>query len=410
MVCARRPRRPRPLSRSRPVFSAKGGLGLTGFLQADWATWRQSSEDQVNPSTLLPVNEERFIIRRARLRATLDKTYVAGALEFDGNTSNGTTARIVGAEASVKLPGDEGAPVPLLMASIGLFKIPFGFELVQSDRDRLFLERSTAEQALFPGEYDLGARLQGGWRFVRYAFAVQNGNPLGERAFPGRDPNAAKDFSGRLGVETPITDSVSIAGGFSGLSGTGFHRGSPATKPTLQWSDRNEDGTFQPNEIVTSPGVAATSIGQLPQLRLRRRPRAHARDAERFRGEPLRRALPRENLDRARVPADPLGTLGRDSRELGAYVAALVDLGEYATVGARYDMYNPDRDSTDPSKPLIPTDLSFGTLALVAALRHPSGRLLVEYDHNTNHLGRDTVGNVTTLKDDAVVLRGQVQF
>jgi hypothetical protein len=393
-----------------PVFTAKGGVGLTGFLQADFGAWRQSSEDQVNPSTLLPVNEERFSIRRARLRTTLEKTYVAGALEFDGSTTNGSTARIVGAEASIKLPGEEGAPVPLLMATIGLFKIPFGFEVLQSDRDRIFFERSTAEQALFPGEYDVGARLSGGWRFVRYAVAVQNGNPLGERAFPGRDPNAAKDIAGRLGIETPITDQVSIAAGFSGLSGTGFHRGSPATKPTLQWSDRNEDGAFQPNEIVTSPGLAATPSANFGRF-------GFGADLG------LTVAVPSvgsamvygelyvaKNLDRAKLPADPLGTVGRDYRELGAYVAALLDIGEHATVGARYDTYNPDRDSTDPVRALVATDVSFGTLALVAALRNPNGRLTVEYDHNSNHLGRDAAGNPATLKDDAVLIRGQVSF
>ena len=116
------------------------------------------------------------MIRRARLRTVLDKTYVAGALEFDGNTVNGSTARIVGAEASLKYPGERGAP-PLLMATIGLFKIPFGFEVGQSDRERLFLERSTAEHGLFPGEYDAGLRLQGAWRFTRYAFAVMDGEP-----------------------------------------------------------------------------------------------------------------------------------------------------------------------------------------------------------------------------------------
>ena len=53
------------------------------------------------------------------------------------------------------------------------------------------MERSTAERALFPGEFDAGARLSGGWQFVRYAVAVQNGEPVGERTWHSRDPNAA---------------------------------------------------------------------------------------------------------------------------------------------------------------------------------------------------------------------------
>jgi hypothetical protein len=395
-----------------PVFTAKGGVGITGYLQADWGLWRQSSFDQVNPATLQPINEERFNIRRARLRTTLEKTYVAGALEFDGNTNNGSTARIVGAEASIKLPGpdDAGSPLPLLMGTIGLFKIPFGFEVLQSDRDRLFMERSTAEQALFPGEYDVGARLAFNWRFVRILGAVQNGDPLGERAFPGRDPNAAKDITGRVGVDTPVTDDISLAAGFSGLWGKGFHRGSPATKPTIQWSDRNEDGQLMTTEIVTSPGSAASPSGNFTRF-------AYGADLGLAVALPgLGRAIAygelymAKNLDRAKVIADPLGPVGRDYRELGAYVAGILEIGELAAVGARWDTYNPDLDSTDPVRALVPTDLSFSTLALAAELHNTSGRLVLEYDHNNNHAGRDAAGNPATLKDDTVILRGQVSF
>ena len=393
-----------------PVSTAQAGVALTGYVQADWRIWGQSSEDQINPSTLAPVNEERFMIRRARLKTTIDREYVAGALEFDGNTVNGTTARIVNAEASFKLPGEEGSPVPLLMASIGLFKIPFGFELLQSDRDRVFLERSTAEQALFPGEYDLGARLSGGWRFVRYAVAVMNGDPLGEKAYPGRDPNAAKDIVGRLGVETPIVDTVSVAAGFSGLTGKGFHRGTPATKSVIQWSDRNEDGIFTSDEIAAVPGSAATPSQNFSRF-------AWGADLN------LQVTIPdigvataygelyyAKNLDRAKVVADPLGPLGRDARELGFYVAGLFEFQKIATVGVRYDTYNPDRDSTNPTKPLIPTDLSYGTLSVVAVVGTPMARLQLEYDHNTNHSGRDLMGRPANLKDDTLIVRGQVAF
>ena len=120
------------------------------------------------------------------------------------------------------------------------------------------MERSNAERALFPGEYDVGARLSGGWRFARYAIAVQNGEPLGERATGGgRDPNAAKDVTGRVGVETPITDSLWIAAGVSALSGKGFHPGTPATKSTIQWNDANQNGIVDGGEIRAAPGMAA---------------------------------------------------------------------------------------------------------------------------------------------------------
>src|SRR5262249_10884002 len=163
------------------------------------------SQDELNQSNGALLNDQRFLIRRARLRGAIDREYVAGVLEFDGNTVNGAMARIIDAEASLKLPG-ETPDLPLAMLTIGLFKIPFGSEFLQRAPARRFMERSTAERGLFPGEFDLGARLMGGWRFVRYAIAVQNGEPLGEKAWPGRDPNAAKDVTGRLGVDTPVTD------------------------------------------------------------------------------------------------------------------------------------------------------------------------------------------------------------
>jgi len=394
------------------VRAARLGLGLTGYVQADLA-FRQSSEDQLNPSTGNPLNEDRFMIRRARLRATLDRTYVAGLLELDGNTVNGPTARIAGAEASLRLPGPDGpGGVPLLMATIGLFKIPFGWEVIESDRERLFLERSTTERALFPGEYDVGARLQGGWRFLRYSLAAQNGEPIGEKSFPVRDPNHQKDWVGRLGIDGG-EGPVRVVAGFSGLYGTGFHKGTPATKPGLQWIDSNEDGVIDSNELRPVPGRAAEPSINFPR---------HALGADLLvagttgigRTTAYGELYYARDLDRAILPADPtgaIGAVGRSYRELGWYVALMQDIGAHATVGARYDYYNPDRDASDRQLGMVvPNDASYSTLALVAALRSPSGRLIVEYDINRNHLGRAASGLPTNLMDNVFAIRGEASF
>jgi len=52
----------------------------------------------------------------------------------------------------------------------------------------------------------------------------------------------------------------------------------------------------------------------------------------------------------------------------------------------------------------------FKTLAVTGAFTTPYGRLVVEYDRNRNKLGRDLQGRPTNLKDDAVIVRGQVNF
>jgi len=392
-----------------PVTTTRTGLTLNGFLQADVAI-RQSAQDQLSTAGA-PLNSDRFNIRRARIRAALEREYIAGAVEFDGNTTNGPTARILDAEASLRWPAASATDLPLLMATIGAFKIPFGFEVGQSDRDRLFLERSNAERAFFAGEYDLGARLQGGWRFLRYQLAVMNGEPAGETTgFPGRDPNHQKDFVGRVGIDTPIVTQVGIAAGVSALSGTGFHPGTPATKPVINWQDRNQDGMFQSSEVSVTPGKAATPSSNFP------------RQAIGFDLRLVGRVLPlgettaygefylAKNLDRAILPADPK-VVGRDLNEVGAYVGFTQQLFRHGIVGFRYDYYNPDKDSTDLQAAIaVPQSFIYQTFAFTGALQAAAGRLIIEYDVNTNHLGRDTNGLPTKLRDNAISLRGEVKF
>jgi hypothetical protein len=390
-------------------LTARLGLSFTGFLQADWTLWNQLSQDQLNPAGT-PLNQNQVFIRRARLRAAVDRWWVAGLVEFDGNTVNGPQARLIGAEASLKWPPERGPGIPVVMATVGLFKIPFGFEIGQSDRERLFLERSTAERGLFPGEYDAGARLMGGWRFTRYSFAVMNGEPIGERTFPLRDPNKAKDFVGRVGIDTPVTSRVWVAGGFSGLSGKGFHAGTPATKASVQWNDLNGNGVLDGGEIVVVPGVAATASQNYTRF-------AYGGDLRVGVTEPALGATIlygevywAKNLDRNILPADPV-TFGRDYRELGLYAGVTQDLGPHATVGIRYDFYNPDADSVNMVMgATTPTALSYQTVAFAAAMRGPSGRLIAEFDLNRNHNGRDTLGQPANLASNAFTLRGEVSF
>jgi hypothetical protein len=391
------------------VRAGRFGLSLTGFVQADGVLWRQSSQDEVSPSGD-PLNQNRFLIRRARLRIDMDYGIVGGAVEFDGNTNNGYQARIIGAEASLRWPSPNPA-LPYLSLTIGSFKTPFGFEVIQSDRDRLFLERSNAERALFPGEYDLGVRLSGGWRFLRYAVAAMNGDPIGEKAFPGRDPRQSKDILGRIGVDLKMGHAIGLAGGFSALWGGGFHKGAPATKDVLVWRDTNENGVVDPGEIQVITGQTATPSQNFSRYAI---------------GGDLRLCirLPRvgelwlygelywaTNLDRALQPSDPIAS-GRDLRQLGFYVGATQELTRWAQVGVRYDRYNPDQDANDLRNGVqVLKDASWSTLAVTAAVRWPGyGRFIAEYEHNDNALGRTLSGLPTTLADDAFIVRGEVNF
>jgi hypothetical protein len=390
-----------------PIGSRWRGIGVAGFAQIDFAH-RQSSVDEIDTGGN-PLNQDRFNLRRARVRVSADYGRVFGDVELDGNTNSGPQAKVVGAEVSYS-PFDRapGGASPLA-ATAGLFKIPFGQEVLESDADRLFLERSTIERALFPGEYDVGARLAGSWRFVRYAVAVQNGEPVGEKAFPGRDPNAAKDITGHVGVDTHVGD-VHVVAGFSALTGRGFSRGTPATKDTLVWRDINEDGAVELNEIQVIPGQAAIPSADFDRFAvggdLRLGYDVPSLGLLELRGE----LIVATNLDRGVVPADPVAAT-RDLRETGYYVQAVQELPRHLVAGARFDHYDADADATDQQAGVVvPKTNTFSTLAVDLGVQFEHARLVLEYDLNRNHLGRDDTGRPTNLQDDAVLARAQVMF
>lgn len=396
----------RPMTPPNEGFS----LRLGGFVQADAVLYHQASEDQLNDATGQPLNETRFLIRRARVRVEADYRYLGGAFELDGNTVQGPLARILGAEVSAQWPA-QSAQAPYLKATLGLFKIPFGYEVGQSDTQRLFLERSNLVRALFPGEFDLGVRLQGGWRFLRYVAAAMNGEPAGEHAFAARDPNHSKDFLGRLGIDAGIAPQVRLAAGVSGLYGTGFHPGTAVTKDVLTWRDDNEDGQVQLSELQVIRGSAATPAQNFTRS-------AAGIDAR------LQWSVPHlgelqiygeviwaNNLDRGLLPADPVAA-GRDLREFGGYLGLTQELGRYAAVGLRYDHYNPDADDSQQlGVQRVPVDRAFSTLAAVIAAHYrDQGRLSLEYDRNRNALGLGPSGAPITLGSDTLTLRGQLVF
>ena len=399
-------------TRSLPLLFRTGGLAvqLSGFLQADVVAYHAASVDELNPASGEPLNETRFLLSRARLRLDVEYRWISGSLEIDGNTVHGATVRILNGDVSARWAAP-GAEVPYLMASIGLLRIPFGWEVQERDFVRLFLERSNVIRAFFPGEFDLGARLQGGWRFFRYQIAAMNGQPVGARQFAARDPTRSKDLVGRLGVEARFTPRCTLAIGLSGLYGQGFHSGTPATKNTLVWSDANFDGQVEPTELVGVAGLPATPSRSFSRyafggdLRL-------AAELPRL-GELViyGEALVARNRDRGLAMADPVSA-GRALRELGWYLGVTQALTRWAAIGVRYDQYNPDLDSTDRSGArIVPRDKRYTTLAIaVAAVYAPYARLVVEYDRHTNALGRAASGAPATLGANVLTIRAQVTY
>lgn len=428
------------LSRERLEAPRLPPLTISGFTQVDWVMSRESSQDEVAQDGR-PLNEDRFAVRRARIRVERAYGLVHGVAEIDANTNDGLQVRPINVETSLKWPaetpysrtpwaldpggsrprysmrdGDARSPFgPALWfrVSAGLIRTLFGFETPEWDFDRPFLERSTVMNALFPGTFDLGANIVGGFHFVRYALAVMNGAPIGDRTFAGRDPNRSKDLVFRVGGASSIGDdhTVTVEGGVSGLSGRGFHRGNPATTDVIQWQDANADGVVDnPTELNIIPGAPATPSESFKRFAvgadLRVSVRVPILGALRLRGEIVRGS----NLDRGLYVSDPVAAT-RDLRQLGWYVGGSQEITRWAEVGVRYDRYDPDSDAREQEPfAVVPRDLSQSTLAVSAIARLWVVRLMAEYDHRNNALGRDASGRPTTLADDSFTLRSEMRF
>jgi hypothetical protein len=383
---------------------------ISGYAQVDWVVHDQASQNQVDFSSGLPLNQDRFLLRRGHVRLDAERGLFLGALEIDANTVDGPQVRPIDAEVSMRWPATPSASLPSLLVTAGLMKIPFGFEVPELDNVRPFLERSTVLRALFPGEFDLGARLRIGYRIFDLAVAVMNGSPIGNRTFPALAPVSRKDVAGRLGARFEIVRGATVDVGVSAETGRGLHEGTPTTKDQVIWRDENGDGLVQATEIQVIPGSSATASQSFHRFALGGDARLSLRFGEGATFAVRAELVRAQNLDRGIAFADPVGA-GYDLRELGWYLGATQEITRWALVGVRYDHYDPDQDSHEQQAiRIVPLDQSFATLALLAMLRYESARLSLEYDKNWNALGRAPNGSPATLASDTVTMRTQVAF
>jgi hypothetical protein len=384
------------------------GLSFVGFVQAQYQR-NAISEDQLLQSGA-PLNQNQFLVRRARLQVDRIWNFAAAGVELDANTVRGPRISIKRAEASVFYRGDNAKQLPPLIAlSAGIFDIPFGYEVVQSSQVRFFMERSQGSLALFPSEPDAGAKLWGAVSFVRYAVAFMNGEPIDDGHFP-RDPNNNKEAVARFGAEGTLAQTLALTGGSSFAYGKGFHAGQSATKPGVVWTDTNEDGTHQPGEFFGIPGAAATpsenfkrwAIGLDLGLSLTTKlGQSH------LYGE----AFVSSNYDRGYAPSDPVGS-GVDARQLGGYAALTQELWRYGVVGFRFSYYDPNSDVIEVrGGRALPKTQTLKTYSPLVGLVLPGrARLLLQYDFVRDYAARDLVGVPADAKNDQFTARLQVNL
>jgi Phosphate-selective porin O and P len=384
------------------------GLRFSGYVHGQYQR-SGLSEDQLQQGGA-PLNQNQFMVRRARLRVDRTWDYASASVELDANTVRGPRVGIRRAEASLFYRGSNAPELPPLVAlTAGVMDIPFGYELGQSARVRWFMERSVGNLALFPTEPDVGAKVWGAVSFFRYAVALMNGEPVDDSGFP-RDPNNAKDAIARFGAEGAVTKGLSLSGGTSFAYGKGFHAGQGATKSSVIWVDANEDGTQQAGEFFGVPGSAAVASENFKRWAIALDLGASL-ETKLGRTHLYGEAFVASNYDRGFMPSDPV-TTGVDARQAGGYVALTHELEAYGMFGFRAAVYDPNSDIIETrggkTLPKVQTVKTFSPL--VGLVLPGRARLLCQYDFVRDYLARDEVGVPTDADNDQLTFRLQVEL
>jgi len=396
---------------ARAIQSLTEGYKISGYFQSQYESHQDSDEQLRQGGALL--NQNRFLLRRGRVRIGKDWDYASLLVEFDGNTVRGPAFRWQKAEVSLVYGrSDEKGVDPLVQFTMGMFDLPFGYELVESPKFRPFMERTTGSRALWPSEPDAGARLSGQLKFLRYAVSLTNGEPLDEKSGYGlQDPNKNKDVTVRLGAVTKPWKGFRVSGDVTYNVGKGFHAGTDATKTTVTWADENHDGIITANELKGNAGSSATPSSNFSRW-------AVGADAQISFETPLGRSMlygeivAAQNMDRGLFISDPVAASGQNIRQLHYYVAFIQELTQYALIGFRTAYYDPNADIFEfRAGKLLPTSQKIRDYSPMVGLVLPErARLLLEYDIQSNLLGRDSQGVPARYPNNLWTLRLQVNL
>jgi hypothetical protein len=393
-------------------------IKVSGMVQAQWQFADSMGIKGFSGGDFPANSQERFQVRRGRLKTTYETLTSKYVLQFDVVPSG---LSIKDAYATLMEPWFK-----TFSYTMGVFDRPFGFEIGYSSSSREAPERTRMYQTLFPGERDLGAKLeinpQENWGLAKY-LNLKGGLFTGMGPTVNENDNE-KDFIGHAGFSVPFYDiNLSIDGGASAylgkvtdLNDTVLSVGkSPEGITTLiantgnfkETADRNIFG-FDGQVYYDLPVVGGLSLrgeylwGEQPGT---------TGAGTFYAGLPVATpALP--------TPAPPRLVTRNVA---GWYIALIQNLGSKVQAVARYDLYDPNTDVKGSDigvtgSALSATDLAYSTVGLgMLYYWDESIKFTAYYDIVKNEeVASTATGTLTAyqkdLSDNVFTFRMQVKF
>jgi hypothetical protein len=391
------------LSATNATLGPIAKLKFSGYVQGRYE-WRDDSVSGVDNSGRV-TNFDRWLVRRGRLKATYAGENAEYMLQIDA-TGDGVALR--DAEATFV---DTWTPLGLRL-TVGQFKVPFGYEVLQSSSDREMPERSRVIRALFPGERDRGARLTARWEWLRFMGALVNGNFTNDSIYGSFDQNRY------------MTTYLRAGGDFGflvfNLSFTfGENLPTSVNPTTLTITDTNMDGVIQATEVMRPVytmrrfgiwrlGADAQFYFDIPGVG------GLAVKGEAILSQDTNRSF------REQTTADPC----RDMKGFGWILTASQNIGDYLGLAVRFDQWNPNRDVNGDAMCMAARDRAnddtISTLG-IAPLLYISGnlKLTAAYEHVWRSqlyygvgsmVGSTTVTPAQSIASDYFTLQLQARF
>lgn len=298
---------------------------FSGYVQARWESSEQKSDSvrvTGSPPVVTPANTERFLVRRARIKLTYDSSPLSQAvIMFDGSSSGSSiNARLLDAYVTLF---DPWTALHQHSLTAGQMNVPFGYEIERSSAAREMLERSRAENVLFPGERDRGVKLTSLWTpRLETVLGMFNGGQIGDANFPTTDPTRAKDLLARVRYMQGTVD-----GGLSFMSGEAV---TPLTGADVRTTRRRFGLDGQVYYQLPAAG-GGTLRGELYA--------GHDVNADSVRALTVAAGGDAGTLIRPGADRDHFAT-----DVLGWYVMWVQNWGDWWQFAARYDIYDPNTD------------------------------------------------------------------
>lgn len=182
-------------------------IKITGYLQTQFQRAQSSGISSFSGGDFAENSDNRFIIRRGRLKIDRVDKYSSIVFQIDA-TQNGVQLM----DAFIQLHQPDYKQLRL---TAGLFNRPFGYSIVYSSGYRDFPERARVFQTLMPRERDIGAMLSyqplKSFKFINADLAIVNGSGLFARDYDSR-----KDIIGNLSFKFDSLANKKLHIGFGG--------------------------------------------------------------------------------------------------------------------------------------------------------------------------------------------------